>query len=52
VTDFRKGFDGLIGLVREYFRREGTDGDVFNFDNVAAMPSICSSGYTTVWRST
>jgi transposase len=32
-TDFRKGFDGLCGLVREYLHREVTDGGVFIFVN-------------------
>jgi transposase len=33
ATDFRKGFDGLSGLVREHMRREVTDGGVFIFVN-------------------
>lgn len=32
-TDFRKGFDGLCGLVREYLHREVTDGGIFIFIN-------------------
>ena len=32
-TDFRKGFDGLCGLVREYLNREVTDGGIFIFVN-------------------
>ncbi len=31
VTDFRKGFAGLSGLVREHMRKEVTDGGVFIF---------------------
>ena len=33
VTDFRKGFAGLSGLVREHMRKEVTDGGVFIFVN-------------------
>ena len=33
VTDFRKGFGGLSGLVREHMRKEVTDGGVFIFVN-------------------
>lgn len=33
VTDFRKGFAGLSGLVREHIRKEVTDGGVFIFVN-------------------
>jgi transposase len=33
VADFRKGFDGLSGLVRVHMRREVTDGGVFIFVN-------------------
>ena len=33
VVDFRKGFDGLCGLVQEYMRRDVTDGGVFIFVN-------------------
>lgn len=32
-TDFRKGFDGLCGLVREHMEREVTDGGLFIFVN-------------------
>jgi transposase len=32
-TDMRKGFYGLGNLVREYFRREPTDGSVYIFIN-------------------
>lgn len=32
-TDFRKGFDGLCGLVREYLHQEVTQGGVFIFVN-------------------
>lgn len=32
-TDFRKGFDGLCGLVREHMLREVTDGGLFIFVN-------------------
>jgi len=32
-TDFRKGFDGLCGLVREYLHCEVTDGGIFIFVN-------------------
>jgi transposase len=33
ATDFRKGFDGLCGLVKEHLSREVTDGGVFIFVN-------------------
>jgi transposase len=33
AADFRKGFDGLSGLVREHMRREVTRGGVFIFVN-------------------
>lgn len=33
VADFRKGFSGLSGLVREHMRKEVTDGGVFIFTN-------------------
>jgi transposase len=33
VADFRKGFDGLSGLVRQHIRREVIDGGVFIFIN-------------------
>ena len=33
VVDFRKGFDGLCGIVREHLGREVTDGGVFIFVN-------------------
>lgn len=33
VTDFRKGFAGLSGLVRDHMRKEVTDGGVFIFVN-------------------
>jgi transposase len=33
VTDFRKGFDGLCGLVQNELNREPTDGEVFIFVN-------------------
>lgn len=33
VTDFRKGFDGLCGLVHNELNREPTSGDVFIFIN-------------------
>ncbi len=33
VTDFRKGFAGLSGLVQEHIRKEITDGGVFIFVN-------------------
>ena len=32
-VDFRKGFDGLSGLIQEFLRREVTDGGVFIFVN-------------------
>ena len=32
-VDFRKGFDGLSGLVREHMRVEVTEGGVFIFVN-------------------
>jgi transposase len=32
-TDFRKGFDGLCGLVRTHLHQEVTDGGVFIFVN-------------------
>ena len=32
-ADFRKGFDGLCGLVKEHMRREVTQGGVFIFVN-------------------
>jgi transposase len=33
VTDFRKGFDGLCGLVQNELDREPTSGEVFIFIN-------------------
>ncbi|MEX1346901.1 MAG: IS66 family insertion sequence element accessory protein TnpB [Desulfobacterales bacterium] len=33
VTDFRKGFDGLCGLVQNELNREPTSGEVFIFIN-------------------
>jgi len=33
VTDFRKGFDGLCGLVRNELDRDPTSGEVFIFIN-------------------
>jgi len=33
VTDFRKGFDGLCGLVQNELNREPTSGEVFIFVN-------------------
>jgi len=33
VTDFRKGFDGLCGLVRNELDRDPSSGDVFIFVN-------------------
>ena len=33
AVDFRKGFDGLCGVVQEFLRREVTDGGVFIFVN-------------------
>jgi len=33
ATDFRKGFDGLCGLVQNELRREPTSGEVFVFIN-------------------
>lgn len=33
VTDFRKGFDGLCGLVQNELNREPTCGEVFIFIN-------------------
>jgi transposase len=33
VTDFRKGFDGLCGLVHNELDREPTSGEVFVFIN-------------------
>jgi transposase len=33
VTDMRKGFDGLSGLVRNHLLRDPTCGDVFIFIN-------------------
>lgn len=33
VTDFRKGFDGLCGLVHNELNREPTSGEVFIFIN-------------------
>jgi transposase len=33
VTDFRKGFDGLCGLVQNELSREPTNGEVFIFVN-------------------
>ena len=33
VTDFRKGFDGLCGLVRNELDRDPTSGEVFVFVN-------------------
>jgi transposase len=33
LTDFRKGFAGLSGIVREHMRKEVTDGGVFIFVN-------------------
>ena len=32
-VDFRKGFDGLSGLIQEFLQREVTDGSVFIFVN-------------------
>ena len=32
-TDMRKGFDGLSGIVREYFHVDPTDGSLFLFIN-------------------
>ena len=32
-ADFRKGFDGLCGLVKEHLRTDVTDGGVFIFLN-------------------
>ena len=32
-VDFRKGFDGLCGIVQEHMRREVTEGGVFIFVN-------------------
>jgi transposase len=33
TADFRKGFDGLCGLVKEHLRTDVTDGGVFIFLN-------------------
>jgi transposase len=33
VTDMRKGFDGLCGLVKNELNREPTSGEVFIFIN-------------------
>jgi hypothetical protein len=33
ATDFRKGFDGLCGLVQNELNREPTSGEVFMFIN-------------------
>jgi transposase len=33
AVDFRKGFDGLCGVVQEFLHREVTDGGVFIFVN-------------------
>jgi transposase len=33
VTDFRKGFDGLCGLVQNELNRDPTSGEVFIFIN-------------------
>ena len=33
VTDMRKGFDGLSGIVREEFQSDPTDGSLFIFIN-------------------
>ena len=33
ITDFRKGFDGLCGLVQNELNREPTNGEVFIFIN-------------------
>ena len=33
ITDFRKGFDGLCGLVQNELNREPTSGEVFIFIN-------------------
>lgn len=33
VTDMRKGFDGLSGIVREEFESDPTDGSLFIFIN-------------------
>lgn len=33
VTDMRKGFNGLSGLVRQHFRHDLLSGDVFIFMN-------------------
>lgn len=35
VTDFRKGFDGLCGLVHNELNRDPTSGDVYIFINRA-----------------
>lgn len=35
ITDFRKGFDGLCGLVRNELERDPTSGEVFVFVNRA-----------------
>jgi transposase len=35
ITDFRKGFDGLCGLVRNELDRDPTSGEVFVFVNRA-----------------
>ena len=32
-ADFRKGFDGLCGLVKEHLRTDVTDGGIFIFVN-------------------
>ena len=44
VTDMRKSFDGLSGLIRSEFQREPNDGSLFYSSIVVAIASRFCTG--------